>query len=98
MIAKFETVVEPHPERFYALVYFPEFVEFFFVDETHNRDFLVAKSAQQLCRHLADGRRRHCVGGPGRQIVNGDRNLALWLFLCPRMRCKSRHRANDDDV
>ena len=48
VIAKFETVVEPHPESLDPFVNLSELVEFPFINEPDHRDPLVAERAQQL--------------------------------------------------
>ena len=86
VVPQFKPVVKPHLESLDALVNFARLIELLFVDETDDRNLLVAQSAQQLGRHRGDVSRGHAVGHARRQIINGDGNLAVRLLLGLRVR------------
>ena len=77
VIAKFEAIVSPHFQGIDAVVDFTELVEFFFIYETHRRNFLIAQSGQEFRGHLFDFRAGHEVRGCGGKIVDGDGDGAV---------------------
>ena len=79
VVAEFESIVEPHLQRFDSLVDFSWLVELFLVDEADHRDFLVAQSAEQLRCHRGDFRGRQSVGHASGKIVDRDGDLTIHL-------------------
>src|SRR5208337_551149 len=44
----------------------------------HGRNLLLAENGEQPGGHIGDGGRGHGSCGPSRQIVDGNRDLAIW--------------------
>ena len=86
VVAQFKAVVEPHLESLDTLVNFARLIELLFVDETDDRNLLIAQSAQQLGRHRGDVSRGQAVGHAGGKIIDRDGNLAVRLLLGLRVR------------
>ncbi len=91
VISQFETGVEPHVEGFDAFVDFTPFVELAFIDEAHHRDLLLPQGGEQFRGHLRDGRGGHGIRGAGRQVVNGDGDLAIRRSSGPGIRGSPHH-------